>query len=142
MKSNELVNNSQAKTASSGIVPEPVVKTDVSVASNLIFRCTRGGTDARGKYTDAGFIVLKGSKGRTQVSKSFEYHTAAKRREELMLQHKIVQTGDCIVFKEDVLFTSPSGASAAVCGNATNGWTEWKTETGVTLHAYKRCPAP
>ena len=34
---------------------------------------------------------------------------------------------------EDLLFGSPSGAAAFVCGMNTNGRTEWKTADGVSL---------
>jgi predicted GIY-YIG superfamily endonuclease len=117
---------------------EPLVKSGATPGANELFYCTRAGTNARGEYTEEGFVVLKGSKGKAEVSKAFESHSFAKLRKELLLQHKVALEGGSLVFKENVLFSSPSGASAAVCGNASNGWKEWKTEKGVTLHELKR----
>jgi hypothetical protein len=42
------------------------------------------------------------------------------------------------MFKEDVLFSSPSGASAVVLGAPSNGWTDWKSADGKTLNEIKR----
>ena len=37
------------------------------------------------------------------------------------------------VLLEDILFSSPSGAAAFVCGGSANGNLEWKNAKGVTL---------
>lgn len=117
---------------------EPLVGTpDTAGESELLF-CRRAGTDARGEYTADGFVVLKGSKGRATISKGFEDQAFGRRRSELIDQGKITVAGDVAVFNEDVLFASPSGASAVVCGAASNGWREWKNAQGVTLHELKR----
>lgn len=117
---------------------EPFVKNSSVGGASEIFYCTRAGTNARGEYTEEGFVVLKGSKGKGEVSKSFEAHSFAKHRAELLQQHKVALEGGELIFKENVLFSSPSGASAVICGNASNGWKEWKTDKGVTLHELKR----
>ena len=82
--------------------------------------------------------MLKGSKGRAQIARAFEHHSFAKRRNELIEQGRIVVEGDVTVFTEDVLFASPSGASAVVCAAASNGWLDWKTARGETLSDVKR----
>ena len=51
--------------------------------------------------------------------------------------HGVVE-GDVTVFTEDVLFASPSSASAVVCAAASNGWLDWKTARGETLSEVKR----
>jgi hypothetical protein len=69
---------------------------------------------------------------------SFTHHSFAKRRAELIAQGMMVVEGGITVFTEDVLFASPSGASAVVCAAASNGWLDWKTARGETLSEVKR----
>ena len=107
-----------------------------------LFYCKRSGTNAVGEYTSEGFVVLAGSKGRAEVNNGFQSHSFAKRRMGLIAQGKIALEDGAAVFKEDILFRSPSGAAAVVCGSAANGWTEWKNESGVTLDELKRGGIP
>lgn len=121
---------------------EPLAKMGTSEASQEFFYCTRAGTNAKGEYTEEGFVVLKGSRDRPEISNGFIDHSFAKRRADLIQQGKALIEGGALVFKEDVLFSSPSGASAVVCGAASNGWKDWKNEKGITLHELKRGNAP
>ena len=50
----------------------------------------------------------------------------------------LVDEGEFLVFKKDVLFKSPSGASDVVAGASTNGWVLWKSGNGKTLDELKR----
>lgn len=117
---------------------EPVANLPGPTGEPDVFYCRRAGADARGEYTSEGFVVLKGSKGRAQIAKGFENHSFAKRRTELMSQGKIVIENGGAVFTDDVLFASPSGASAVVCAAASNGWLDWKSAHGKTLDELKR----
>ncbi|WP_332671659.1 GIY-YIG nuclease family protein [Aromatoleum sp.] len=117
---------------------EPVANLPGPLAEAEVFYCRRAGADARGEYTPEGFVVLKGSKGRVQIAKGFENHSFAKRRDELIAQGKIVIENGATVFADDVLFLSPSGASAVVCAAASNGWLDWKNARGETLDDVKR----
>ena len=117
---------------------DPVANPAGPAGEAELFYCRRAGTDARGEYTAEGFVVLKGSKGRAQIARAFEHHSFAKRRNALIEQGRIVVEGDVTVFTEDVLFASPSGASAVVCAAASNGWLDWKTARGETLSEVKR----
>ena len=98
-------------------------------------RCAWCGTEPL--YTAEGFVVLTGLKGRAQIARAFEPHAFARRRNALIEQGRIVVEGDVTVFIEDVLFASPSGASAVVCAAASNGWLDWKTAAGKTLSEVK-----
>lgn len=113
-------------------------KADASTPAAELFYCKRAGTDAVGEYTAEGFVVLKGSKGRAQITRAFETHNFNKLRNELIAKGKIVVDAAHAVFTDDVLFTAPSGAAAIVCGAASNGWYDWRDENGVTLHDLKR----
>jgi len=44
---------------------------------------------------------------------------------------------DRFVFQRDYLFQTPSGASMFLLLATSNGWKDWKTEQGVTLHEYQ-----
>lgn len=117
---------------------DALVKSGATDSGTELFHCTRAGAVATGEYTSEGFVVLKGSTGKAKVSSAFESHSFAKQRQDLIQSGKLSIENGAIVFKENVLFTSPSGASAVVCGAASNGWKEWKTDKGVTLHELKR----
>jgi predicted GIY-YIG superfamily endonuclease len=121
---------------------EPLVPAAGSPEASELFYCKRAGTNARGEYTAEGFVVLKGSTGRAEVSKAFQNHSFAKHRAELIAAGKLAIEGSTVVFKENVLFQSPSGASAVVCGAASNGWREWKNDLGITLDEAKRHTTP
>lgn len=121
---------------------DPVAKPTDSPAGRQLFYCKRAGTSATGEYTEEGFVVLKGSKGRVEPAKGLVDQALAKRRDELIAQGKAAIDKGMLVFREDVLFSSPSGASAIVVGAASNGWREWKTDKGVTLDELKRGNVP
>lgn len=103
-----------------------------------LFYCARSGSNAVGEYTEEGFVVHKGSTGRVQVSNGFIHHTFNKLRTDLIGEGKLGVENGVLIFKDDVLFSSPSGAAAVVVGGAANGWTEWKNDKGVTLDELKR----
>jgi predicted GIY-YIG superfamily endonuclease len=103
-----------------------------------ILYLTRGGCEAQGEYRPEGFVVFKNSLGRSEVTPSFSKHTFFKLRNDLVAQGKIAIEGEKLVFHEDILFSTPSGAAAVVCGGAANGWTEWKNAQGKTLDQLKR----
>ena len=102
------------------------------------FHCTRAGVDGHGIYSSEGFVVLKGSVGRT-MSAASAIGTSVER-----LRNKLIETGvlrvegDQVVFEKDHLFGSPSTAASAVLGCSSNGWVDWRTERGQTLDALKR----
>ena len=117
---------------------EAIAKSASDEAQNDILYCKRSGSSARGSYTDEGFVVFKDSIGKAEVGRGFQSHSFARLREELLQQGKLSLRKGILVFNEDVLFTSPSGASAVVCGAACNGWLDWKDRNGLTLHDLKR----
>ena len=48
------------------------------------------------------------------------------------------EDGDAVVFLKDHVFGSPSMAAIALLGRQSNGWKEWRNESGATLDAVKR----
>ncbi|MDB4371053.1 GIY-YIG nuclease family protein [Mariniblastus sp.] len=97
------------------------------------FYCTGPGVEGKGIYGAEGFIVLKGSFGRSEDRPSLAVHSYSKLRPNLVKSGVCSIDGDKIVFEQDHLFGKPSKASAALYGRSSNGWTDWKTKCGKNL---------
>ena len=117
---------------------EPVVRKAHGSTSQDEFICRASGSDARGLYTEEGFVVLKGSSGRKANVQSVQGTSTERFRNRLIESGVIKIEGDRAVFAKDHLFASPSMAAMAVMGRTANGWIEWRTKDGTTLHAVKR----
>jgi hypothetical protein len=102
-------------------------------AEPVYFYIISAEANATAKETEEGFLVLKGSKLRETMAPSFpdKYRLM---REELQQAGKLADN----ITQEDVLFASPSGASAFVQGRSSNGKEEWKTQEGMSYKAYKQ----
>ena len=120
---------------------EPLARPDVVQRSTELFVCRASGADARGLYTEEGFVVLAGSSGRLETVPSFRTHGYHRVREQLLEQGVLMAEGERIRFVRDHLFASPSGAAACVTGRTANGWLEWKDESGQTLGERKMAAA-
>jgi hypothetical protein len=116
---------------------EPVAPTSVNEQPEMFF-CTSVRTNGRGFYTEEGFVVLAGSTGRRENVASIQGTAAGKFREQLLASGILREDGDRVVVPKDHLFNSPSAAALALYGRSTNGWVEWKTAEGKTLHEVKR----
>ena len=91
-----------------------------------VLYATRNNAKASGKRVSDGFVVLKGSSISEQTTKSCPDHVLKVRNKNA---DKIMDS----VLTEDILFSSPSGAAAFVCGCSANGNLEWKNANGVPL---------
>ena len=91
-----------------------------------ILYATRNNAKASGKRVSDGFVVLKGSSISEQITKSCPDHI-------LRIRNKSADKIMNGVLTEDILFSSPSGAAAFVCGCSANGNVEWKNAKGITL---------
>ncbi|GHU61166.1 methionine sulfoxide reductase [Clostridia bacterium] len=92
-----------------------------------IFYINRSGANAKSRLTNEGFVVLAGSIIRGDVVPSCPDYVKAVRednKENIDKNH---------VLLKDLLFKTPSGASAFVLGASTNGTVEWKTKNGKRL---------
>lgn len=112
---------------------EPLARADAGRQVEEVYYCRASGADARGLYTEEGFVVLKGSSGRLETVPSFQAHGYHRIRERLLEQGILSVQGDRIRFERDHLFKSPSGAAACVTGRTANGQIEWKDAQGRTL---------
>ncbi len=95
------------------------------------FFCKASGADAEGFATNAGFLVLKGSRTSEKTVASFERHGGAyfQLRGELEANGTIKKH----VFTRDYEFRSPSAASSVLSGRVSNGLIDWLSSTGRTL---------
>ena len=109
-----------------------------SGAHEQVFVCTSSGANGRGLYTEEGFVVLKGSTGRSKNVPSIAGTAGANLRSRLLESGVTRVDGDSLVFEKDHLFRSPSMAALALMGRSSNGWLDWKTEDGRTLDEVKR----
>ncbi len=119
---------------------EPIAMPRNAARPVELFCAKTSNYDAAGEYTEEGFVVLKGSKARKDITPSSIGTSLVKRRDELITNGTLKDAGEFYVFQRDVLFKTPSGASDVVTGTSTNGWTLWKSKSGKTLDELKRQP--
>mgnify|MGYP000347483274 CR=1 FL=1 len=82
--------------------------------------------------TDQGYIVLKGSEAKKDLSPSCT-ETYRNMRRKLLETNIMIQEKDQLIFAEDAVFNSPSAASNMVLGRNSNGFTEWVNKKGKTF---------
>jgi predicted GIY-YIG superfamily endonuclease len=86
--------------------------------------------------TDKGYIVLKGSESKKELSPSTT-ETYRNLRRKLLETNILIESGDKLIFAEDTVFNSPSSASNMVLGRNSNGFTEWENAKGKHLRKFK-----
>ncbi|MBK8501431.1 MAG: DUF4357 domain-containing protein [Saprospiraceae bacterium] len=82
--------------------------------------------------TDQGYVVMKGSEAKKDLSPSCT-ETYRNMRRKLLETEILVEQGDKLLFAEDAIFNSPSAASNMVLGRNSNGFTEWVNKNGLTF---------
>lgn len=99
---------------------------------------SKHGLSATAQEAGDGFIVLSGSQAK-QVW-SGQYNSYQQLRENLIKEGRLVPStdGSHFVFNEDVVFSSPSAASATVLGRPDNGRNSWRLQgTSITYAAWQ-----
>jgi hypothetical protein len=97
------------------------------------YRCKGLHADAKGVYTEEGFVVLKGS----LIRKEWAPHVDREKpiREKMIAEGVLEEANvNSYRFTRDYKFPMPSPAAVMVLARAANGWHEWKDEKGKTLH--------
>ena len=94
------------------------------------------GADASGEPTSDGFVVFKGSKATLDTVKSITSNFK-RFRDQLIENGTLKKSGECYVFTEDYVFSSPSTAAVIVMGRNANGLNEWKMQDSTTLKEYE-----
>ena len=86
----------------------PVVTAPTQGASEpLIYHCTASSTNGRGLYTPEGFVVLKGSIGRTTMTEAIANTAFASVREKILQSKDVDVQGEQFVLQTDRLFQIP-----------------------------------
>ncbi|GHA26359.1 methionine sulfoxide reductase [Salinimicrobium marinum] len=110
------------------------VQTFEEEVRNTFYINSARGANAKGQFTNEGFVVLKDSEIANSPTNSFPQNW--KNFRQSLIDDKIIfQTNNQLVFREDYLFSSPSAAAAVVMGRSANGLTEWKSKDGRILKA-------
>lgn len=110
---------------------------------DLILTDQRTGVVARAILDEAEYVVLEGSTARSTPQASLEQHLSSyfALRESLISDGALVSVVDqpaLLRFSRDVVFRSPSAASAVILGRSDNGRRTWKVSpTGETLADYQ-----
>jgi len=100
------------------------------------FICNRTGVNAKGIYTNEGMVVLKGSSAPFTTKRKTKARLVEQRKA-LIAKGVLKQESDRVVFQRDYLFKTPSGAACILLLSSSNGWVDWKTEQGITLHEHQ-----
>jgi len=135
----EIFDSSRTLLATLGYpIFDPVASAGSPTKTEEIFFCKGPGTNAKGLYTQEGFVVLKGSAGRKDNVQSIAGTADERFRTSLIEAGVMRPEGDTVIFDKDHLFRSPSMAAVALMGRTANGWLEWKSKDGKTLDELKR----
>lgn len=101
-------------------------------SNKVVWQIKSGSVFGRMIESDQGYIVLKGSEAKKDLSKSCT-ETYRKLRRKLLETEILVEKGPKLIFAEDAIFNSPSAASNMVLGRNSNGYTEWVDAEGLSL---------
>lgn len=97
--------------------------------NGVVFQIKTKSFKASMMETDQGYIVLKGSEAKKELSNSTT-DTYRKLRRKLIETEILKLNGEKLVFSEDAIFNSPSAASNMILGRNSNGFTEWVDKKG------------
>lgn len=106
---------------------------DVTKQDDLLY-CQIKNLTAKGRQTDSGFVVFRGSEAvlKERPSAKFYKH-ALELRNSLLSKNIVVKQSDRIVFVKDYEFSSPSAAASVIYGGNANGRRAWKDAKGISL---------
>lgn len=102
------------------------------IKKDLLF-CKGKNAKAEGEFIEDGLVVFSGSTCNKDLSKSSQ-KWLAKIRKQLINNGILKLDGNTYRFTTNHIFSSPSAAAATVLARSANGWSEWKSEDGKTLH--------
>ena len=116
----------------STVKQEPIIFENLEQKASEVYFIKTNSFKAMMKETDQGYIVLKGSEGKKQLSNSCT-ETYRHMRKKLLETEIMVESGDKLIFVEDTVFNSPSAAANMILGRNSNGFTEWVNVKGQTF---------
>ena len=105
-----------------------VITEEQSTNDNLLYLTINGINYAKGMMTDEGFVILKGSKLRENISgslsKSLVNYCERERNSTDIIDG---------IFVDDHLCSTPSMAAVLILGRNSDGYNEWKNKDNVSL---------
>lgn len=107
---------------------EELVGTEEKIEQNIFYLKNNGIEYAKGKFTNKGFVILKGSKIKNGIYESLSkslVNFVERERKSICIQN-----GE---FIDDYLCTTPTMAAVLILGRNSNGYTEWKNREGKML---------
>lgn len=107
---------------------EELVGTEEKIEQNIFYLKNNGIEYAKGKFTNKGFVILKGSKIKNGIYESLSkslVNFVERERKSICIQN-----GE---FIDDYLCTTPTMAAVLILGRNSNGYTEWKNIEGKML---------
>ena len=119
---------------------EPVAGSTRADEEQVEFYVSGPDAKASGRLVPDGFVVFKGAMARTEIVPS-ALRVISPKRQAMVASGVLVAEGASLRLTEDTLFDSPSGAAMLVLGRTSNGWADWKTIDGRTLHEVERSEA-
>lgn len=122
---------------------KPMIRPDRISKTPGIMLCKIKGATAKGRTSENGFVVLKGSEAvlneRPSVKK---YPYPSILRTQLRDDGVIEERAGKLVFMKDYEFSSPSAAASVIHGGHANGLKEWRDATGMLLRDKERTNVP
>lgn len=107
-------------------------KAQLDNSQDQIFQIKTKSFNASMYPSDQGYIVIKGSEAKKELSNSTT-DTYRKLRRKLLETKILIDQNEKLIFNEDAVFSSPSAASNMVLGRNSNGFTEWVNQEGITF---------
>ena len=113
---------------------KPIRKEEPQKQEKNLLYCDIKNVGAKGKQTDNGFVVLKGSEAVLEERPStLKYQYAGNLRSSLLDEGILKVEAGKLIFVSDYEFSSPSAAAAVIHGGQANGLTAWKDAKGISL---------
>jgi len=113
---------------------KPTVKSTVVPKESDLLICGIKNVRARGRSTENGFLVLKGSEAVLRERPSVKkYPYPSTLRSQLISEGILIAEPDKLVFVKNFEFSSPSAAASVIHGGHANGLREWKDVHGTSL---------
>ena len=109
----------------------------------VLLHCSGRGVDATGYDTPQGFMIRADSCAAIDEVPSLKEYSSnvVELRADLLKNGVLERQGQRYRFTQDYTFNSPSLASAVVLARPSNGRTDWKDETGMTLKELQEAQA-
>ena len=109
-------------------------------AGEGVFRVVGPDCDGRGQPIDHRFLVFRGSRCRKDIAPSAKQQISTA-RSDLIAKGVLAEQNNHLVFVNDHVFDSPSGAAKMLLGREASGWDEWKNDRGESLNKLRGGPA-